>query len=182
MTADRILIALGGYLKPLAEADGGTLELSGTPQNTLELLRTGPARWRVILQWQRMDQVSKASALSMRFLVIVQQSKGLGVQPGRDVQTDRAGDPALLTRLHQVIDWVRAVKFQSSAIDSADMNPQAAYFLRDPESPTNQAAAEFVVPFGMNKLEDVVVPVPVPVSLNSGGSLQLNDGGTLDVR
>ena len=182
MTADRILVALGNHLQNLATAEGGTVDLSGTPASTLEMLRQGPARWRIIIQWLRMDQISQASAFAMRFLVIVQQGKGLHLQPGRDVQTDRQGDPALLTRLHQVIDWVRAVRFESASIDSNDMNPKAAYFLVDPDNPSRQAAAEFVCNFGMIKVPTVGVPVPVPLRLNSGDGLQLNDGSPLDVR
>jgi DNA-binding transcriptional LysR family regulator len=160
MTSARILRALYAYLQPLCAAAQGDCELSGTPQHTLSLLRAGPSRWRLIIQWQNERQVSQSSASTLTFIIVVQQAKGLAALPGADVANDRAGDPALLERLEQAITWVRAAKLKHPQIDPRDMNPKAAQFIVDPESPTRQAMAEFSLVYGRDAVEDVTVAVP----------------------
>lgn len=161
MTSARILLALKSYLEPLTTANGGVFELSGTPQGTLELLKAAPVKWRCILQWQREDQVGSSSAMIMRYLIVVQQAKGLSVDRGADVQTGRAGDPAILSRLTQVCDWLRAAKLEHHQIDSSDMNPRSKYWLIDDSFPSRQAAAEFSLAYGCDPVEGQAIQVPV---------------------
>lgn len=159
MTSARLLLALEGYLKPIIEANNGVFELSGTPESTLAMLRTGPQKWRCILQWLREDQIGTSSAMVMRFLVIVQQAKSLAAQAGADISRDRSGDPAILSRLTDVCDALRACKLQSNQIDPRDINPHSKYWLTDESFPSRQMAAEFSIAFGADALPDAKVKV-----------------------
>jgi len=161
VTSSRILNALASYLRPLVEQQAGSFELSGEPQSTLDLLRGAPGTWRCILQWQREDRISTHSAaMRMTFLVIVQHNAGLPHATRADVAGSRAGDPALLHRMEQVIAWVRACELKSPAIDTQlPINPQAIGYLAAEEFPGRQVYAEFPIVYGMSGITRVPVAV-----------------------
>lgn len=152
MTAILILKALHGHLKPLIEEAGGTLEVSGAPEDTLAKLGHGPQRWRVILQWQSEAREGSTKALRGKFLIVVQQAIGLGMAKGTDIWDERAGDMALLARMHQVIRWVIAARPDHPMIDCNSWDfPEAVNFLTDPESKTaaRSMMAEFSARYGI---------------------------------
>ena len=153
MTSAQILTAIAAHLTTLVTPLDGSVELSGTPQSTLDLLKSAPTRWRCIVQWQRETQLSRGSAMRMRFLVIIQQPKGLSLATPAKANVDTA----LLTRLDQVIDMVRSMKFVRHDIDGSDLNPKETAFLVDPEFPSRQAYAAFELGYGRAPVVDVTV-------------------------
>lgn len=180
MTSDVILTAVESHLRPLVVAQSGVLDLSETPQDTLSRLKAGPARWRCILQWLREDAVGEMrGAVDLRILVVVQQSKGLDVKPGRDVQTTRAGDSALLARWHQVCSWVRGLRLQHPQIDCRGWHLGSAYWLFDPDFPTRQIAGEFSLVYGLGPIDLAEVVVPERWGTEEGDAMVTEEGDPL---
>jgi hypothetical protein len=148
MTSDRIFNALAAYLKPKVEAEGGTFSPSETVAETLAFLGQSPGRWRCILQWQREDDTPNRNELQMKFLVIVQQGKGLPAQAGADVAKARAGDKSLLQRFNETAAWVRAACFTNQDIRREPIKQHNAQWVTDPAFPTRQISGEFSVFYG----------------------------------
>ncbi|NBW10990.1 MAG: hypothetical protein EBR82_23465 [Caulobacteraceae bacterium] len=161
-------------------AAGGTLDLSETPSDTLSQLKAGPSRWRVILQWLRETALGETRSVSdLSFLVIVQQARGLSVQPGADVQTTRAGDAALLAQFHRVVSWVRALRLSHPQIDERGPQYQSAYWLYEPDCPTRQIAAEFSIGYGLGPIEIVEILVRERVVTEEGNPMVTEEGEPL---
>jgi len=176
--------SIGNYLKPLVEAEGGIFALSGTVEDTLTMLSQSPGRWRCLCQWQREQaQGSTRTAVQATFLFIVQQAKGLHVNPGQDVQDKRGADPALLDRAEFVQQAMRACRFNHPQIDAAGFMLGSRYWLSDPRFPTRQIAMEFTLLFGCDSKELVAAPVAssgLGLQLHGGGDLELHDGRPLE--
>jgi hypothetical protein len=152
MTSILILNAFEKYLRPLVENAGGVLDVCGSPEDTLAKLSLGPQKWRVILQWQSEKRVGKTKALTGTFLAIVQQSPGLPIARGSDIHSDRAGDPALLARMHLVNQWIMAARPEHSSIDCHSWDfPEDVAFLSDPEGklPARQMMTTFSATYGL---------------------------------
>ena len=175
---------IGAYLQPLVEAEGGIFALSGTVEDTLAMLSQAPGRWRCLCQWQREQaQGSTKTAVQATFLFIVQQAKGLHVNPGFDVQNKRADDPALLDRANFVMQAMRACRISHSQIDPAGFMLGSRYWLADPRFPTRQIAMEFTLLYGLDAKALVSVQAAasgVGLQLHSGEELELHSGDPLE--
>ncbi len=160
MTSDRLFNALAAYLEPKVKAARGVFAPAETVAETLAMLAQGPGQWRCILQWQREEPTGNRGEMEMRFLVIVQQAKGLGVMPGADMMTDRAGDDPLLKRANKVWRWMRAITFDNADIDRTPVAQGKTQWLTDPNFPTRQISAEFGIRYGLEPVELVHLTVP----------------------
>lgn len=153
MTSDRIFNAIGAYLQPLVEADQGVFSPSETVADTMAMLAASPTRWRCILQWQREDDVPNArGVMQAKFLVIVQQARGLQVEKGADITLSKDGKDALLKRFNKVAGWVRGLRFSNEDTDQQPMKPAAFYWLNDPTFPTRQIAGEFTTSYALTSV------------------------------
>lgn len=161
MTSDRIFNAIAGYLSPKVVADKGVFAVSETVAETMGMLAASPASWRCILQWQREDDVSGArGVMQAKFLVIVQQAKGLQIDKGADVTVSSAGKDALLKRFNTVAGWVRGLRFPNADTEQQPMKLLAAYWLNDPTFPTRQISGEFATSYGLDAVELTNVTIP----------------------
>ena len=160
MNAPTILASLEAYLKPLIAEEGGTLEICGTVEDTLARLAQSPGRWRVLLQWQREEALgSTRTAVEMRFLVIIQQARGMGIDAGADMHKDRAGDPSLRARMELVRGLVRGVRWAHPEIDGAGPQLRSTQWLSDPRFPTRQVSAEFGLIMGLDAISPAAIPI-----------------------
>lgn len=160
MNAPRILTSLDAHLRPLIEAQGGTLEICGTVEDTLARLAQAPGKWRVILQWQREEALgSTRTAVELRFLAIVQQGRGLSIDAGADVHKNRATDPALLARMNHVRSLIRAVRWQHPEIDGVGPQLRSTQWLTDPGLPTRQITIEFSLQMGLDSITPAAIPI-----------------------
>jgi hypothetical protein len=158
MNAPRILTSLDAHLRPLIAAQGGTLEICGTIEDTLARLAQAPGKWRVILQWQREEALgSTRTAVELRFLAIVQQAKGMSIDAGADMHKERAGDPALLARVNLIRDLIRAVRWQHPEIDGTGPQLRATTWLTDPRLPTRQVSIEFSLQMGLDSITPAAI-------------------------
>ena len=183
MTAATILNSLAAYLQPIIEAEKGVFEPSGTVEDTLAKLQQAPGRWRCILQWQREDDLGVSKAVtSMTILVIVQQARGLAIAKGKDVSTNRAGDPSILDRAEFVRDLVRGARFVHDQLDKGFLG-KASYWLVDPKFPTRQLAMEFTISYGRGPTPVVQVDLlsSETLGLHGGGAFGLHDGSNLNL-
>ena len=160
MTSDRLFNALAAYLEPKVKKERGVFAPAETVAETLAMLAQGPGQWRCILQWQREDPTGNRGEMEMKFLVIIQQSKGLGVMPGADMMIKRANDDALLTRANQVWRWVRMITFDNPDIDKTPIAQGKTQWLTDPSFPTRQISAEFGIRYVLEPVELVHLTVP----------------------
>jgi len=160
MNASTIFASLEAHLRPLIAAQGGTLEICGTVEDTLARLAQAPGKWRVILQWQREEALgSTRTAVELRFLAIVQQAKGMGIDAGADMHKERAGDPALLTRMELVRNLIRAVRWQHPEIDGTGPQLRSTTWLTDPRFPTRQVNIEFSLQIGLDSITPAAIPL-----------------------
>lgn len=161
MTSDRIFNALAAHLASQAQAARGIFARSETVAETMGMLAAAPLSWRCILQWQREDDMSHArGVMRVRFLVIVQQAKGLGIDKGADVTVSTDGRDALLKRFHQVAGWVRGIRFTNEDCDQQPMALLSAYWLADPTFPTRQIAGEFATSYGLDPVPLTNITIP----------------------
>lgn len=102
-------------LKPLIEAEKGQLNIATDVDDALQLLVTAPNRFRVVLTWDGFGDHPEAinGVNQMRFLVIVQQARGMSKDPSDSLhrQAHQVGEPPFLDRLEQVSGWFRALRF-----------------------------------------------------------------------
>lgn len=182
MTAATILNSLAAYLQPVIEAEKGIFEASGTVEDTLAKLQQAPGRWRVILQWQREDDLGQNKAVTnMTILVVIQQSRGLAIAKGADVAGSRAGDPSILDRAEFIRDLVRGARFVHPQIDANGFLGKGSYWLVDPRFPTRQKAMEFTLTYGRGPTTLLEVPLisSEQLGLHGGGVFGLHDGSAL---
>jgi len=155
-----ILASLEAYLNPLIRAEGGTLEVCGTLEDTLGRLAQSPKRWRVILQYQREEALgSTRTAVELRFLAIIQQAIGMGIDAGADLHRDRAGEPSLLARMELVRGLIRGCRWAHNEIDGGGPQLRGTQWLSDPRFPTRQLSVEFSLIIGLDAIQPVVLAI-----------------------
>jgi hypothetical protein len=160
MNAPTLLASLEDYLRPLITAEGGTMEVCGTVEDTLAQLAQGPRRWRVLLQWQREEALgSTRTAVELRFLAIIQQAVGMNIDAGADMHRERAGEPPLLARMGWVRDAIRAARWDHPEIDGKGPQLRSTQWLTDPRLPTRQISCEFSLVIGLDAITPGVIPI-----------------------
>lgn len=168
MTIPTLLNTLASYLRPLVESNNGVWALSETVEDTLALLTQAPNKWRCVLQWQRSEALGEtATVANVRFMLVIQQSKGLPATPLAGDATSRAGNPPLLERADQVIAWVRQIRIASTETDRRGPYFSSAYWITDPTIPSRQLAAEFTLTMSLDAVQPQAVPVVLPEELSS---------------
>lgn len=156
MTSDRIFAGLAAYLEPRVKAAGGVFSPSDTVDATLGLLAQAPTSWRCILQWQREDDTPNRNEMRARFLLIIQQGKGLSVNTadGLTLFGASAPQPPLLQRFNTAAAWLRAVVFANTDVRQQPIKQINAQWLNDPTFPTRQISGEFEIFYALQ-------PVPL---------------------
>jgi hypothetical protein len=119
MTPGLLLRLTDDALRPLIEADGGSLSVCSSPAHLLEILGNGPGRYRVLLLWEGSTALpdTRGCGQTGKIQVIVEAHRGLPAAGGRDAYRDRAGETPLLDRAETVCELVRAIEFTTEEGD-----------------------------------------------------------------
>lgn len=119
---------------------------SRTPKATMALLKLGPQRSRVILQWRGERPIgTMGNAQEMEFIAIVQAPKGLAAA-NDDAELDT------IDKLNAVVDAIRAMQFQTNAVMQEPLEPKDKGWIEADEFPGEQAFAEFRIAYGPGKV------------------------------
>jgi hypothetical protein len=147
-TADEVLRAVEDALRPLVTGLGGGLDVASDPDHALELLKTAPSKWRLILGWPGFgDHPSAREGMgSHRIYLVIQVAKGLSVKPGDLLHRGRASLPG--GPMGALIDvtgrWVRALHFpDGSGVDHAGFAQQGSAWLEIDGISTKQHQLDF---------------------------------------
>lgn len=152
MTSDRLFAAIAKHLEPKVVKAGGVFSVSDNVAQTLELLALSPASWRCIWQFQRDDDTTTRGELKAKFLLIVQQGKGLEPQHHSASVLDDGVRKSLLKRFNETAAWLRAIQFKNTDVDQRPLQQGNAYWLHDRDIPTRQLAGEFSLNYGAEKV------------------------------
>ncbi len=121
MELDRILQSLEAYIKPLIAPMGGSVQVSLDPWDTLELLRTGPGKWRVILTPENEDSVEDNGAggwVQGQIVAYVQAHKGLPLPAGKSLHRPTPSRPTSCLALAATVRGIlRGVSFDDPEIN-----------------------------------------------------------------
>lgn len=121
MNYTQLIDAVYTAVAPLAEANGGTVEIVETLAEARAALDTAPGRWRIILHWEGYGEHPEAR-LGMTFhqvATVVQTSRGLVHKPSPIAATP-GGRPSIASLIEQVSLWMAALKFPNgTGADSA---------------------------------------------------------------
>ncbi len=120
MELDRLLTALEDYLGPLVSPIGGSVQVSLDPWDTLELLRTGPGKWRVILTPEGEEPVEDFGAggwVRGSLVAYVQVHTGLAVPKGKSLHRSTPSRPtSALGVAAAVRGLLRGVMFEDAEV------------------------------------------------------------------
>jgi hypothetical protein len=122
MELDRILQSLEDYLKPLAAPMGGSVQVSLDPWDTVEMLRTGPAKFRIILAPEDESPVEDNGAggwVLGNLTAYVQVHQGLVLPRGKSLHRATTSQPVSCLALAAAVrGMLRGVGFDSPDINS----------------------------------------------------------------
>jgi hypothetical protein len=140
MTAANLLRLITDAIRPAIEASNGSVQISGTPESTMNLLRNKPSRWRAIVQWNgEAASTQHSSAQSLTFLVLVQRH--VGFKHG-----DHADETVTLELLDIATQAVRGIMTDLPDVDTTELHrPALKYWISDDDFPHQQAAAQFTI-------------------------------------
>jgi hypothetical protein len=181
MTAATVLNSLAAYLKPLIQNAGGTLEPSGTLEDTLAKLAIAPNGWRCVLQWNgEKDLGISRNVTELSILAIIQQPRGLTIDAGLSVSTGTGTQPSLLDRVEFVCDLVRGATFVHDQLQRR-FTGRGRKWLQDPLFPTRQIMCEFAMEMGRSATvcQQVTLLSSEQLGLGDGSPFGLHDGTVL---
>lgn len=109
----QLLLGLESYLRPLVEAERGSLQVARSLQHARGMLSTAPKQWSLILHYEGTAPHPQAlgGMTYHRVATVIQQAAGLALDRGAAIHRTAAGAEPFLRRIEQVSAWMRALKF-----------------------------------------------------------------------
>jgi len=104
------------------DALGGTVEVSGTPEQTWSMLENSTQRWRLIVQPGAEEMLHRGTVCRQDIFFVIQTTRGLQADRGADVFTRRAtggaaGSKSVMELKDEVRKLVASVRFVTEAGD-----------------------------------------------------------------
>jgi hypothetical protein len=122
MTSWQLLRAMQSALQPGIEADKGAFVVAHDVNQYLDALASSPARWRVILGFEREESFGDPSEqrgglVYGTFFATVQMHKDFSIRTGDDFAVSRSGEPPILMRSEQLVASIRGFSFPAERTD-----------------------------------------------------------------
>jgi hypothetical protein len=115
MTYPQLLNAVAAALTPRALANGkGTVEIAESLEQARGMLTAAPRSWRIILHWEGYADhpAARQGVTYHQVATVLQAPRGLVHKPGDHLTNPLPdGTPSFSTRMEQVSEWMRAMRF-----------------------------------------------------------------------
>lgn len=163
MTHALLLQLIETTLRPLVEITGGALNVSGDPAETIEILDTPPAGYRVVLTLGGGAALAPnhPTASAETVTLVLQQGQGLEANKGAGIHIDAPGGrrTAIYSRLSKLIGWMHAMTFdgyQATGDHKGEIHCRGLEFgswswLVLDGLPTRQLAINFSIPIAFDE-------------------------------
>jgi hypothetical protein len=119
-TPNALLLRVHDDLKPWVASEKGHLSIARDPFDVIELLGANPPGFNILLLWEGdedfLDQ-PLAGIVRHNISVVVSSNRGLRMWKGENLHRPGPGQPALLDRVDQVRQRIRALRLEDEVTD-----------------------------------------------------------------
>jgi hypothetical protein len=152
-------------LKPLVEAQSGSLDVAVDLDHAMKILATSPKTFRVIMTWEGYSDhpTSRNGMANSNFLVILHHNPGLAKDPATSLHTQahEVGELSFLARLEQVSAWFRALRFPGRGMDCDGFVLTDSQWAAETPGNTRAHAMTFTIQTALPSFsETIIIPAP----------------------